>query len=126
MNSQPILETPSPQELQVWADEAQACVDSGELIISDPRKARATIDALRSHAALKARVAELEGALRSSVVAIDDWLHSYAGEFCDEVHVEETAKRLSEYGTIGYIANVQEKNRAALSHAGPVARDGER
>ena len=39
-------------------------MDSGEVVISDHRKARATIDALRSHATLKARITELEEALR--------------------------------------------------------------
>lgn len=61
--------------------------------------------------------AELEiarKALERSMVAIDDWLHSYAGEFCDPACVEESAKRIGEYGTIGYIAHVQEQNRAAL------------
>lgn len=60
------------------------------------------------------RIQELEGALRQSIVAIDDWLHIYAGEFCDSACVEESARRIGEYGTIGYIAEVQAKNRSAL------------
>jgi hypothetical protein len=103
--SQPILETPSPQELQAWADEAQACVDSGKLIISDHRKARATIDALRSHATLKARAAELEGALRAlRLQALQSSVNDPANEWgLEALH----------------------QANAALSHAGPVARDGE-
>jgi prefoldin subunit 5 len=70
---QPIPETPSPQELQEWADEAQAFVDSGQVVISDHRKARATVDALRSHATLKARIEELEGALRRYQDGFTEW-----------------------------------------------------
>jgi hypothetical protein len=55
---------PTLQEWQTWADEAQACVDSGDVVISDHRKAQATIAALREHAGLKARITELEGALK--------------------------------------------------------------
>lgn len=57
---QPMCAEPSPEELQAWADEAQAFLDSGEVIVSDNRKAHATITALRSHAALKARIEFLE------------------------------------------------------------------
>lgn len=51
---------PTPQEFAAWADEAQACINSGEVFISDHRKANATVTALRSHATLKARVIALE------------------------------------------------------------------
>lgn len=60
IQSQSIADEPSPQELQAWANEAQSCMDSG-----DYPKARATVTALRSYAALKARVAELEAELES-------------------------------------------------------------
>lgn len=58
--SQPMTAEPTPGQLQAWADEAQACVDSGELIITDHEKANATIMVLRSYASLKGRIAELE------------------------------------------------------------------
>jgi len=60
------------------------------------------------------RIAELEAALKTSVVAIDDWLNTYAAELCDEDRVNEAKKRIMEYGTIGYIAHIQEANRKAL------------
>jgi hypothetical protein len=58
--SQAMTATPTPDQLQAWADEAQACIDSGEVVVSDYSKAHATIMALREHASLKARIAELE------------------------------------------------------------------
>ncbi len=61
-----------------------------------------------------AHVAELEAALKDSITAIDDWLNTYAAELCDEQRVMEARKRISQYGTIGYIAHVQEANRKAL------------
>jgi hypothetical protein len=61
--SQPMTEI-APHELQAWADEAQACIDSGEVVITDHRKADATVTALRSHASLKARIQDLEAALQ--------------------------------------------------------------
>lgn len=51
--------TYTPEELSAWADEAQACIDSGCVIVTDHRKAHATVMALRSHAALQARVEKL-------------------------------------------------------------------
>lgn len=55
-------------------------------------------------------------ALERSILAIDDWLHQYAPEFCGENYVSETYERLSQAGgTLAYIAEVQEQNRAALS-----------
>lgn len=62
--SHPMTDQPTPEQFQAWADEAQACVDSDEVIITDHEKANATIMALRSRASLKARIEELEGALR--------------------------------------------------------------
>lgn len=60
-------------------------------------------------------MAELRAALERSVVAINDWLHQYASELCNEKDVLETWKRIRENGgTLAYIAQVQEQNRAAL------------
>ena len=60
-------------------------------------------------------IEQLRTALKQSMTAIDDWLNDYAAELCDEARVAEARSRISEYGTIGYIAHVQEKNRAALN-----------
>ena len=60
------------------------------------------------------RVGKLQGALMDSMVAIDDWLNTYAAELCDEQRVNEAVKRISQHGTIGYIAHVQAANREAL------------
>ncbi len=57
---------------------------------------------------------ELRAALTRSVTALDDWLNTYAPEFCDEARVKEASKRLRERGTLAYIADVQEQNREAL------------
>ena len=54
-------------------------------------------------------------ALERSIVAIDDWLNIYASAECDEQRVKEAKKRIREHGTLAYIANVQEQNRAALA-----------
>lgn len=67
-----------------------------------------------SHATLKARIEVLTAALRSSMTAIDDWLQTYAAELCDPARVREAEQRIGEYGTLSYIAHVQERNRAAL------------
>ena len=60
MSETKTMTDPSPQELQAWADEAQACIDSGEVIITDHRKAHATVMALRSYAAFMACRAKID------------------------------------------------------------------
>jgi hypothetical protein len=65
--TQPMTDGPTPEQLQTWADEAQACLDSGDVIATDHEKARATILVLRSHASLKDRIQELEEALREKI-----------------------------------------------------------
>ena len=57
----------------------------------------------------------LRAALRRSMVALDDWLNIYAEELCDNDRVKEAKQRISEYGTLSYIALVQDQNRAALN-----------
>lgn len=55
-------------------------------------------------------------ALRRSMVAIDDWLHVYASDMCDEADVQDSRQRIAEAGaTLSYIASVQQNNRAALA-----------
>lgn len=50
----------------------------------------------------------LRGAVRLAKIAMDDWLHSYAPEFCGEDSVKETQARLEAGGTVHYIAVVTE------------------
>ena len=62
-----------------------------------------------------ARERELSAALRRSMTALDDWLNTYASEFCDEVRVKEAGERImKEGGTLAYIADVQEQSHKAL------------
>ena len=57
----------------------------------------------------------LRKALDRSRIAIDDWLNTYASEFCDEARVAEAGKRIMDSGgTLAYIADIQEQNREAL------------
>lgn len=79
----------TPQELLAWADEAQACLDSGEVIVSDHRKADATIMALRSHAILKARVEELEANERAYEAALGQRTYNEVA-----AHIEELESAL--------------------------------
>ncbi len=49
------------------------------------------------------------------MTALDDWLNTYASEFCDEARVKEAGGRIMEEGgTLAYIADVQEQNHKAL------------
>lgn len=64
----------------------------------------------------------LRAALKRSMVALDDWLHQYASEQCDEKRVNESWKRIhDEGGTLAYLARVQRQNREALKHGLPTA-----
>lgn len=62
-----------------------------------------------------AREAQLEAALRESIQALDDWTVTYASDMCDEAHVEQARRRISDGGgTLAHIAFIQQRNRAAL------------
>lgn len=64
----------------------------------------------------RARVAELEAALDRSVIAIDDWVHTWAPDHCNDQDVDATWERIFlEGGTLAYIADIQKQNRAALN-----------
>lgn len=63
--------------------------------------------------------AALVSALRDSATALDDWLNVHASDFCDEQRVREARQRINEFGTIGYIAKIQENNRIALAPYAP-------
>ena len=66
---------------------------------------------------LKSALRECVETLNSSVVAIDDWLNTYAPELCNKDRVEQARKRIFEVGTLAYIADIQLKNRAAIKQA---------
>ncbi|MDR3533975.1 MAG: hypothetical protein P4L90_25845 [Rhodopila sp.] len=65
----------------------------------------------------------LEAALIRSMTAIDDWLNTYASDFCDEARVKEASSRIgAEGGTLAYIARVQQQNREALDESKRLGR----
>ena len=73
---------------------------------------------------MRARIAEeqrdeLLTALKRSMIAIDDWLNTYASDQCDEQRVAEARARIREMGTIAYIADVQQQNRNAIAKVQP-------
>lgn len=53
-------------------------------------------------------------ALQAAIIALNDWLHIYAPEFCSEEHVKESQDRVFEYGTLAYISSVTTQCRDAL------------
>lgn len=72
-------------------------------------------DATAALAAERAEVARLREALTRSMTALDDWTALYAPDMCSEEHVQAAHDRINEIGTLGYIADIQEKNAAALA-----------
>jgi hypothetical protein len=54
-------------------------------------------------------------ALERSCIALSDWIHTYASEFCHEDKVAEAKARIMEAGTLAYVAGVQEQNYTALA-----------
>jgi hypothetical protein len=78
----------------------------------------ATISLVKRAEAEEDRVRGMREALERSKVALDDWLHVYAGDMCDPQKVAESVARISEAGaTLAYIAKVQKQNRAALAQS---------
>jgi FtsZ-binding cell division protein ZapB len=73
-------------------------------------------DLTQQLAAANGMVEMLAGALRTSMVALDDWLNIFASEFCDKQRVKEAYARINAEGTIAYLAGIQESNRTALSN----------
>jgi hypothetical protein len=55
----------------------------------------------------------LQQAVDAAILALDDWTHVYAPEYCDSTDVANSKLRLQENGTVWYIANVLDKLRAA-------------
>jgi hypothetical protein len=71
-------------------------------------------------AAKDAEIAALREALRRHMVVVDDWLHIYAPDECDESRVKEAKARVYDRGTLAYIAYAQQDARAALEMSGGV------
>jgi hypothetical protein len=42
-------------------------------------------------------------------VGINDWMNDYAAEFCDEKEVKEARERINEFGTLAYIARLNDQ-----------------
>lgn len=60
-------------------------------------------------------IERLRATIKRSMIAIDDWLNTYASDLCDDARVAEAHARIGEMGTLAYIADVQQQNRAALA-----------
>lgn len=67
------------------------------------------------NAALRERVGVLEGLTERAVVALDDWIHMYASEHCDEERVRQAGARIRQHGgTLAYVGTIISDARAAL------------
>lgn len=53
-------------------------------------------------------------ALQTAMTALDDWSCTYAPEFCDPKRVQEAKNRLSDQGTLYYIAATLAQCRKAM------------
>lgn len=64
---------------------------------------------------LRSQLARAREALEQSVLALEDWLHTYAPDECGKDDVARTVSRIwNRGGTLAYIAEVQHANRQAL------------
>ena len=62
-----------------------------------------------------AEIRRLRAALRASDLALQDWLHSYAGDQCSERSVAKTELRIfNAGGLLAYLAKLCKANREAL------------
>lgn len=86
----------------------------GPAVIHSGRDIARILKAAKEKADNAKNVANLVAALKSSMTALDDWLHTYAPEFCDPGHVADAQRRIGERGTLSYITEVQQRNRNAL------------
>lgn len=54
--------------------------------------------------------------LKEASEALDDWLHTFASELCDEKKVQESYDRIhAGGGTLYYIASLNQRIKQALS-----------
>lgn len=62
----------------------------------------------------------VEEGLRAALVAMNDWLCTYADDLVGEEAVKDAWSRVGQYGTLGYISEVTQKLNAALdAHLNP-------
>jgi hypothetical protein len=67
------------------------------------------------NAVIQTELAKAREALEESQQALNDWVVTYASDMCDEKTVQEARERIvAAGGTLAYIANITERNRAAL------------
>ena len=57
--------------------------------------------------------ARLLKTLARAETALNDWVHTYAPEMCDQEYVDATMERIAECGTLAYIGEVLVEVRAA-------------
>jgi hypothetical protein len=72
----------------------------------------AEVDALMAKAS--ETIAVPRSIVDSTIQALDDWTVTYASDMCDPEHVKAARRRISEYGTLAYIANRIEALRNCL------------
>ena len=64
---------------------------------------------------LERDIAELKEALSVSNIALNDWIVTFASEFCFEETVEKAYKRISDGGgTLAYVTDIRERNKALI------------
>lgn len=63
------------------------------------------------------QVAALNSALRVARQGIDDWMHIYAHDLCDEAEVKTARDRVYENGTLAYMANINQTINEAFKVA---------
>jgi hypothetical protein len=52
-------------------------------------------------------------AIDAAILALDDWINTYAEDFCDEAKVAEAKARLNAQGTIAYLTDTVKQCREA-------------
>jgi hypothetical protein len=70
-------------------------------------------------AAKDREIAALQAALRRHMIVVDDWMHIYAPDMCDDDRVKEAQARAHSRGTLAYIAEAQDDARTALGSPCP-------
>lgn len=72
---------------------------------------------------LVAYIENLEKALRRSNQVMDDWIVTYASEFCSQEQREATRGRIKNIGTLAYIAIQVGHNRELLGENVPLGEN---